>query len=39
MNLGLWIGLGMVGSFVLGFFTAIHCINLALQNCRKAQEK
>ena len=36
---GIWIGLAMIGSFVLGFFTAIHCINLALENMKKAQEK
>jgi hypothetical protein len=39
MTEGIWIGLAMAGSFVVGFYTAIFCINLALEHVRKAQEK
>ena len=39
MTEGIWIGLAMAGSFAFGFYTAIFCINLSLENVRKAQEK
>jgi hypothetical protein len=39
MTEGIWIGLAMAGSFAFGFYTAIFCINLVLENVRKAQEK
>jgi len=39
MTESIWIGLAMAGSFAVGFYAAIFCINLALQNVRKAQEK
>ena len=28
MTEGIWIGLAMAGSFAVGFYTAIFCINL-----------
>jgi hypothetical protein len=30
----IYLGLAMAGSFIAGFFTAIHCINLALAKVR-----
>jgi hypothetical protein len=39
MTEGIWIGLAMAGSFAFGFYMAIFCITLALENVRKAQEK
>jgi hypothetical protein len=39
MTEGVWIGLAMAGSFAFGFYTAVLCINLALENIKKAQEK
>jgi hypothetical protein len=39
MTEGIWIGLAMAGSFAVGFYTAIFCINLSLENIRKAQDK
>ena len=40
MTEGIWIGLAMAGSFAIGFYTAIFCINLiARAILRKAQEK